>query len=87
MATHHHVHSHTDQADAIDNAASAPPLTTLQVVGSTLAAGLGVQSRENKVRDFEQGKMSQFIVAGLVFTGLFLAGLITLVNVIVSSQG
>ncbi len=86
MAANTQVPAHGDHPEGRDAGAAAPQLTTFQVIGSTLAAGLGVQSRENKVRDFEQGKMSQFIVAGLLFTGLFLAGLITLVNVIVSTQ-
>ncbi|MGB1139377.1 MAG: DUF2970 domain-containing protein [Halioglobus sp.] len=58
-------------------------LSTVQVVSSTLAAAFGVQSKENKVRDFERGKPHQFIIAGFVFTLLFLVGMIALVNVIV----
>ncbi len=58
-------------------------LSTVQVVGSTLAAAFGVQSKENKIRDFERGKPHQFIIAGVVFTLLFLAGMIALVNFIV----
>jgi len=58
-------------------------LTTAQVVGSTLAAAFGVQSKENKVRDFERGKPHQFIIAGVVFTLIFLVGMIALVNLIV----
>lgn len=58
-------------------------LTLREVVGSVFAAGLGVQSRENKVRDFSRGKPVQFILAGLLFTGLFLLALVTVVNVVV----
>ncbi len=58
-------------------------LTLTEVVGSVFAAGLGVQSRENKVRDFSRGKPAQFIIAGLLFTGLFLLALITVVSVVV----
>ncbi len=58
-------------------------LSTAQVVGSTLAAAFGVQSKENKVRDFERGKPHQFIIAGVVFTLIFLVGMIALVNFIV----
>jgi len=58
-------------------------LSTTQVVSSTLAAAFGVQSKENKVRDFERGKPHQFIIAGVVFTLVFLFGMIALVNVIV----
>ena len=58
-------------------------LTLSEVVGSVFAAGLGVQSRENKVRDFSRGRPLQFIIAGLLFTGMFLLALVTVVNVVV----
>ena len=58
-------------------------LTLTEVVGSVFAAGLGVQSRDNKVRDFSRGKPAQFIIAGLLFTGLFLVTLVTVVNLVV----
>jgi hypothetical protein len=79
--------AHTDSDPQVDGdtATAAPPLTAIQIIGSTLAAGFGVQSRKNKIRDFEQGKPGHFIAAGLIFTGLFLGGLITLVNMITGS--
>ena len=58
-------------------------LSTTEVVSSTLAAAFGVQSKENKERDFARGKPHQFIIAGFVFTLLFLGAMIALVNVIV----
>jgi hypothetical protein len=58
-------------------------LTLLQVMGSVLAAGFGVQSKENKVRDFTRGKPFHFIVAGVVFTLALLVGLVVLVNLVV----
>ena len=67
------------EADAL----SSEDLTLWQVICSVFAAGFGVQSKENKVRDFTRGKPSQFIIAGLVFTIAFLVGLITIVNMIV----
>lgn len=42
------------------------------VVQSVLAAGIGVQSRANKERDFTHGKPMHFIVGGLVGTVLFI---------------
>jgi Protein of unknown function (DUF2970) len=57
-------------------------LTLLQVAGSVLAAGFGVQSKENKQRDFTRGKPWQFIVVGLGFTVLFLATVLTVVNIV-----
>jgi hypothetical protein len=68
-------------------AKQAPPetqsLTLWEVMCSVFAAGFGVQSRDNKVRDFSRGKPLQFIAAGLLFTVAFLISLIVLVNIIV----
>jgi len=58
-------------------------LTLPQVMGSVFAAGFGVQSKENKVRDFTRGKPVHFVIAGLAFTAAFLVGLIAIVNLIV----
>ncbi len=58
-------------------------LTLWEVICSVFAAGFGVQSRDNKVRDFSRGKPLQFIAAGLLFTVAFLVSLIVLVNMIV----
>ena len=40
---------------------------------SVLAAFLGVQTDENRKRDFSEGKFSVFLSAGLLLTALFLA--------------
>ncbi len=58
------------------------PLTLWEVICSVLAAAFGVQSRENKERDFSRGKPLHFIIAGLLFTVLFLVTLITIVNIV-----
>jgi len=63
--------------------AQAGELTLLQVMGSVFAAGFGVQSRENKVRDFTRGKPVHFIAAGVIFTVVLLVALIAAVNLIV----
>ncbi len=46
---------------------------------SVLAAALGVQNRKNRERDFTHGNPVVFIVAGLIFTVLFV---LTLVGVV-----
>jgi Protein of unknown function (DUF2970) len=63
--------------------AEAEPLTLPQVMGSVLAAGFGVQSKQNKERDFTRGKPLHFIIAGLTFTVALLAALVTIVIVVV----
>ncbi len=51
-----------------------------QIIVSTLAAAFGVQSNKNRERDFAGGNIYSYIIAGLVFTALFVGGLILLVN-------
>jgi len=61
-------------------------LNPLQVVSSVLAAGLGVQSSRNRERDFRQGRAVTFIVAGLVFTALFIGGVYTVVSLVLAGR-
>jgi hypothetical protein len=56
-----------------------------QIVASTIAAAFGVQSRRNRHRDFHAGKPMHFIVAGIVFTVLFVVGMILLVRLVLST--
>jgi hypothetical protein len=72
-------------AEQQDNRAVQPEhaLTLWQVVASVFAAGFGVQSKENKQRDFSRGKAVHFIIAGLILTFGLLAVLIAVVNVVV----
>jgi len=62
-------------------------LNHFQVVSSVLAAGLGVQSSKNRERDFKQGKIGVFIVAGITFTLLFIGIVYTIVQVVLKSAG
>jgi len=54
----------------------------LQVVQSTMAAALGVQTSKNRERDFQQGKPAQFIIAGIVFTVVFVAVMVLIVRTV-----
>lgn len=49
---------------------------------SVIQASFGVQSRENKERDFAQGSITGFIVAALVFTVLFVLILMFIVSLV-----
>ena len=62
-------------------------LSPLQVVSSVFAAGLGVQSSKNRERDFKQGRVGVFIVAGIVFTLLFMGTVFTVVQLVLKSAG
>ncbi len=53
-----------------------------QVVGSTIAAALGVQSSKNRERDFSRGKASHFIVAGIIFTVVFALSVVAVVQLV-----
>ncbi|AWM61675.1 DUF2970 domain-containing protein [Pseudomonas songnenensis] len=62
-------------------------LTLREMLGSVLAAALGVQSGKNRARDFSHGKPSHFIILGVGFTVLFvlmILGLVKLVLYLVS---
>src|SRR5262249_16923094 len=58
------------------------PLTFWQIAGSTVAAAFGVQKRANRERDFTRGKPMQFIIAGIVFTTLFVLAIVTVVQLV-----
>lgn len=55
---------------------------TYRIIQSTLAAAIGVQSKKNRERDFEEGSAGTYIVAGIVFTALFIATMLTVVHVV-----
>ena len=60
---------------------SKPTIT--QVIKSVLAAYIGVQSEANRKKDFENGSLSSYVIAGVIFTILFVLAIIFLVSTIV----
>ena len=56
----------------------------LAVMQSTLAAAFGVQSQKRHERDFREGRASSFIIAGVVFTVLFVLILLAVANLVVT---
>jgi hypothetical protein len=62
---------------------SKPTIT--QVIKSVLAAFIGVQSEANRKNDFEQGLLSTYIIAGLIFTVFFVAAIIFLVSTVIGA--
>lgn len=75
----------TDNPDS--QAEDEDGLTLLQLIGSALAAGFGVQSSANRKRDFSKGKPSQFITIGILFTVLFVLIMVGIVNLVLSTVG
>jgi len=58
-------------------------VTWLQYIISILQALFGVQSSENRARDFEQGNPVVFFVIAIVITIVFMLSLFLFVNYIV----
>ncbi len=59
----------------------------LQIIGSVLAAGFGVQSEKNRARDFKKGSGKDFVLVGLVATVLFVLTLYTIVRLVLAFAG
>ena len=53
-----------------------------RVLQSTLAAAFGVQSQKNRIQDCEEGHAGWFILAGVMFTVVFVATVLTVVNLV-----
>ena len=53
---------------------------TVKIIQSTLAAAIGVQSKKNRGRDFEEGNAGAFIAAGIIFTALFITTVLGVVQ-------
>jgi len=54
-------------------------------IKSVAAAFFGVQSNKNRERDFSQGKLSHFIVVGVLGVFIFIAVLIAIVALVIPS--
>jgi len=79
-------------SDSAKNSRPSPPedsenkgITLLQLISSTLFAALGIQKRSNMERDFSKGKPAQFIVAGILFTAIFVLVVVLVVNLVLGS--
>ncbi len=59
----------------------------ISVIISTLAAAIGVQSNKNRERDFKHGSIKTYIVAGIIFTALFVFAVAMLVKVVLQNSG
>jgi hypothetical protein len=57
--------------------------TIAQIVKTVLSAFIGVQSGLNSKKAFESGSLSTYVIAGLIFTGLFVIAIIFIVSTII----
>lgn len=71
------------QRSEVDASQTPPKMTLMQTAQSVLWAMLGVQSKRNARRDFSQGKLSHFVVIGLVFTLLFILTLVSVIQLVI----
>ncbi len=55
-----------------------------RVVLSVIQASFGVQSKENRERDFKQGSWVPFVIAGLLFTAAFVFALVFVVKMVLA---
>lgn len=56
------------------------------ILASTFAAAFGVQSQQNQERDFKHGNIWVFITAGILFTGLFVFIVFSVVQGVLATQ-
>ena len=55
----------------------------LSVLASVIAAAIGVQKRKKLEQDFAQNSPLPYIIAGLLFTALFVGALIAVVSLVI----
>jgi hypothetical protein len=55
-----------------------------RVVLSVIQASFGVQTMENRERDFKQGSWLPYVVAALLFTGVFIVTLVFIVKLVLA---
>ena len=71
---------------AVDDVESSEkPLTFFEILSSTFAAAVGVQSKARRTRDFSRGKPLHFIMAGLIFAAIFVLVVVAVVRSVLSN--
>lgn len=58
-----------------------------QIIASVLAAGLGVQSEQNRKRDFQHGSAKDYIIVGIIATVIFVAAIMGIVKLVLGLSG
>lgn len=54
------------------------------LIGSVLSAAVGIQSGKNRERDFKHGKLSAYVLAGIIFVGLFIFSVYSIVHLVLA---
>ena len=60
-------------------------LHPLRVVASVLAAAFGVRGGKNRERDFREGKLINFLIAGIILTAAFVVGIYLVVTTVLEN--
>jgi len=68
-----------------ENQKAEKGITLVSFFGSLVSAWFGVSTKEQRKRDFEQGKFSHFIIGGIVFAILFVLMVVGIVNIVLST--
>ena len=71
----------TNTGNSSEHSEDSPP-GLVQLVLSVMAAAIGVQTKAGRERDFRTNSPMPFILAGLLFTILFVATLILIINLV-----
>ena len=56
-------------------------LSVWQVVQSTLAGAIGVQSNKNRENDFKHGNIWIYVISGIIFTLIFILSITGVVRI------
>jgi hypothetical protein len=62
----------------------SPKPSFFQVISSVVSAAFGVQSTANRERDFTGGSAKTYIVAGIVFTVIFILAIVGVVRLVLA---
>ena len=68
-----------------ENNQDKPSVGPLQTISSVFAAAFGVQSSKNRERDFKQGRFANFVIAGILFTVLFVGAIYLVVSTVLQN--
>ncbi len=56
-----------------------------QTIKSVASAFLGVQSNQNREKDFSEGKFSHFVIVGIIGVIMFIGLLVAVVSLVIPS--
>ena len=62
-------------------------LSFFQMFFSTMAAMVGIQTKANLERDFEQGSAGNFVVIGIILVAIFIFTLVKVVGIVLDNAG